>query len=302
MHADNIDADPPLCVSPDPLPLRPRQALPPGATDCHCHVYEDPRRYALSANRSYTPALATRRQYLAMCAAVGITRSIQVSASVYGFDNSLTLEVIAELGQERARGVAGLAADTPVAELERLHAGGIRGVRLSTSVKGYGGTDAIEALAQRIRPLGWHAQVHMKQADELVALESALLRAPVPLVFDHMGSVRGGEGVANPGFQTLLRILRQRDDCWAKISSWYRRSDAGGPGYADMRPLVQALVATRPDRLVFGTNWPHPRLFDPARMPNDGALTDLFCDWVPDVAVRHRILVDNPALLYGFDA
>jgi 2-pyrone-4,6-dicarboxylate lactonase len=296
------DALAPLCLPPNPPPRHVRNMLPVGSTDCHCHVYEDLERYARNPNRSYTPVQATRHEYLAMCAALGITRTIQVSASVYGFDNSLTLDVIAELGQDRARGVAGVAPDTSRAELGKLHDGGIRGVRLSTSLKGYGGTEAIEALAPHIQPLGWHAQVHVKQSAELAQLEPALLRARVPLVFDHLGCVRGGEGVGSAGFQTLLRLLRQRDDCWVKLSSWYRRSDAGGPDYADMRVLVQALVDARPDRLVFGTNWPHPRLFEAGRVPDDGALTDLFCEWVPDLAVRHRILVDNPALLYGFGA
>ncbi|GAA4327617.1 amidohydrolase family protein [Pigmentiphaga soli] len=289
---------PPQGLPPAAHPRRPRHALPPGATDCHCHLYEDPQRHPLNGARSYTPAVATLRQYLAMCAAVGLERTVQVSASVYGFDNSVTLGAIAALGQQRARGVAGLPPDAPAAELERLHAAGIRGVRLSTSVKGYGGTDAIGAMAGRIRPFGWHLQVHVRGTQELAALEDQLLRTQVPLVFDHMGCVRGGEGVAHPGFQALLRILQRRDDCWAKISSWYRRSDSGGPDHADMRPLVQALVAARPERLLFGTNWPHPRLFDAARMPDDGALVDQFCDWVPDAAVRRRILVDNPSTLY----
>ncbi|MES2187105.1 MAG: amidohydrolase family protein [Pseudomonadota bacterium] len=293
---------PPVCLPFDPRPRRPRHALPPGATDCHCHVFEDPQRYPLNAGRSYTPSLATLRQYLAMCDAVGLQRTVQVSASVYGFDNSLTLGVIAALGQHRARGVAGIAADASSADLDRLHAGGIRGVRVSTSVKGYGGTDAIGVLAPRIQPLGWHLQVHVAGIGELVALEDTLLRAPVPLVFDHLGCVRGGEGVNHPGFQALLRILRQREDCWCKLSSWYRRSDLGPPDYPDMGPLVKALVAARPDRLLFGTNWPHPGLFAPETIPNDGRLVEQFCQWVPDVVVRKRILVDNPAQLYGFPA
>jgi 2-pyrone-4,6-dicarboxylate lactonase len=127
------------------------------------------------------------------------------------------------------------------------------------------------------------------------------MKVPVPLVFDHMGGVRGVEGPGNRGFQALLRILKSRDDCWTKISSWYRRSDAGGPGYRDMQPIVEALVEARPDRLVFGTNWPHPALFAPETVPNDGALIDLFCDWVPDEPIRRRIFSDNPARLYGFE-
>ncbi|CAM4022523.1 amidohydrolase family protein [Bordetella tumulicola] len=291
----------PLCLPPLTQASRPRWALPANATDCHCHVYQDLARYPLIEERSYTPAPATLRQYSEMCEQVGIQRTVQVSASVYGTDNSLTLDVIAALGQHRARGVAGLAADVSAAELSRLHDGGMRGVRLSTHVKGYGGTQGLDAMADRIRPYGWHVQVHVANIDELVPLEDTLLRTPVPLVFDHMGALRGSQGVDNPGFQVMLRILRERDDCWTKISSWYRRSSQGEPDYGDMAPIVRALVKTRADRLVFGTNWPHPALFAPSTVPDDGHLIDLFCDWVPDAATRERILVTNPAQLYGFD-
>lgn len=292
-------APPARCQAPRAQVARPTWLLPPGATDCHCHVYDDPQRYPLVAERSYTPAPAPLEAYLAMCRQVGLTRTVQVSASVYGADNRLTLDTIAALGQDRARGVAGLHPEASPAELDALHAGGMRGVRVSTHVKGYGGTQAISHLAGRIRPIGWHLQVHVLHADEIADLEDELLRVPVPLVFDHMGCVRGAEGPGNRGFQAMLRLLRRRDDCWAKISSWYRRSDAGG-GHADMAPIVAALVDARPERLLFGTNWPHPALFAPQAVPDDGALIDAFCRWVPDAEVRRRILVDNPAALYGF--
>lgn len=293
------DGAAPVCLPPRRQVSRPRWTLPPGATDCHCHVYDDPQRYPLVAQRSYTPVRADLEQYLAMCRQVGLSRTVQVSASVYGADNRLTLDVIAALGQHRARGVAGLPADVTAQQLETLHAGGMRGVRVSTHVKGYGGTQAISHFAERIRPFGWHVQVHVLHADEIAGLEQELLRVPVPLVFDHLGCVRGAEGPQNAGFQAMLRLLRQRDDCWAKISSWYRRSDAGGD-HADMAPIVAALVDARPDRLVFGTNWPHPALQAPATVPDDGQLIDQFASWIPDEAVRRRILVDNPAALYGF--
>jgi predicted TIM-barrel fold metal-dependent hydrolase len=276
--------------------------LPPGSTDCHCHVFEDPQRYPLVAERTYTPAYAPLSEYLRMCEAVGLQRTVQVNASVYGFDNSLTLNIIAELGQHRARGVAGIEPETSTQELDRLHAGGIRGVRLSTKVKGYGGTDRIAIIGRKVAPLGWHLQLHVDGSAELKALEAMLMEVPAALVFDHLGCVRGREGVDAPGFQVLLRILKERDDCWVKVSSWYGRSDAGPPGYTDMKPLAQALVAARPDRVLFGTNWPHPNRFGSAGMPDEGDLVDLFCDWVPDAAVRQRILVANPAALYGFPA
>lgn len=291
----------PVCLPPQRSASRPRHQLPPNSTDCHCHVYQDPARYPLIAQRSYTPVSATLQQYLEMCEQIGIQRTVQVSASVYGTDNRLTLDVIAALGQDRARGIAGLASDVSRDELRRLHDGGMRGVRLSTHVKGYGGTQGLQAMAERIRDFGWHIQVHVANIEELVPLADELLRIPVPLVFDHMGAVQGSQGVENPGFQTLLRILREREDCWTKISSWYRRSSGAAPHYEDMAPIVQALVKTRSDRLVFGTNWPHPALFAPAVMPDDGNLIDRFCEWIPDASTRECILVSNPAQLYGFD-
>ncbi|MDP2238673.1 MAG: amidohydrolase family protein [Burkholderiales bacterium] len=290
---------PPICQGPDPQPRRPKHAMPAGVVDCHCHVFEDQSRYPLVAARSYTPPLATLSDYLAMCEVLGIARTVQVNASVYGFDNSVSLDVIAELGQKRARGVAGVAPDVSAREIERLHKGGIRGVRLSTMVKGYGGTELIDAIAAKIKPYGWHVQLHVDKCAELVPLEQKLLDCPTPLVFDHLGRVRGGDSVNAPGFQALLRIIRQRNDCWVKISSWYRLSDSGPPHFTDIKPLVEALVAARPDRLVWGSNWPHPVWDGP--MPNDGGLLDLFCEWVPDAAIREQILVTNPARLYGFE-
>jgi 2-pyrone-4,6-dicarboxylate lactonase len=292
---------PPTCLPPRPPRYAPRQRLPRGATDCHSHVFELSPRYPLTRQRSYTPVAASLDDYLRMCEVVGIERTVQVSASVYGFDNSLTLDVIAQLGQHRARGVAGVPPDVSAAELERLHAGGFRGARLSTHIKGYGGSEAIAALAPRFRPLGWHVQLHVDHVGELAELEDRLLRTEVAMVFDHLGCARGEDTVGHPGFQALLRILRQRDDRWVKLSSWYRRSQAGPPDYADMRPLVQALVAARPDRVVWGSNWPHSALFARSAMPEDERLVDLFCEWVPEPRTREQILVTNPARLYGFD-
>lgn len=291
-------ANPPLCQGPDSRPRKPKHALPAGAIDCHCHVFEDPRKYPLVAERSYTPPLCPLADYLELMQTLGIARTVQVNASTYGYDNTLTLDVIAQLGQQRARGVAGVAPDVTGKEIERLHKGGMRGVRLSTMVKGYGGTELIDTMAARIKPYGWHVQLHVDKSAELVPLEQKLLDCPAPIVFDHLGRTRGAEGVHAPGFQALLRLLKAREDRWVKVSSWYRLSDSGPPGYTDMGPLVRALVDARPDRVVWGSNWPHPIWNGP--MPNDGDLVDLFCVWVPDEAARKRIFVANPARLYGF--
>ena len=289
-----------FCVGADTHPRKPRHTLPAGSTDCHCHVFADPKKYPFVAERSYTPPLQPLENYLRMCDTVGLQRTVQVNASVYGFDNTLSLDVIATLGQHRARGVAGVRPDVSAQELERLHTGGMRGARLSTRVKGYGGSELIELMARKLAPLGWHLQLHVSRSAEIAELETRLTQAPAALVFDHLGCVRGSETTDAAGFQALLRILQRRDDCWVKISSWYHRSQSGPPHYADMRPFAHALVDARPDRVVFGTNWPHPNHFTPEVSPNDGDLIDLFCDWFPDPAARERILVTNPACLYGF--
>lgn len=291
----------PECLAPLANATTPNLVLPDGATDCHCHVYMEPERYPLIEPRSYTPACASLDAYLNLCHQLGLQRTVQVSASVYGFDNSLTTEVIRQLGQERARGVAGVSPDIDAKALHKLHDDGFRGVRLSTYLKGYGGTQAMQLLAPKLKPLGWHLQIHLTRIDELPALKEELLALPVPLVFDHMGSARGGEHVIDAGFQTLLQLLKEREDCWVKISSWYRRSNLKDGSGNDMRPFAQELVATRPDRILFGTNWPHPNLFGSDYMPDDGLLLNRFCEWIPDKIVQKHIFVDNPATLYGFD-
>jgi len=291
-------AQPRQSLGPRPDTRRPRHRLPAGATDCHCHTFED--GYPHATDLSYLPAPAPLAAYLRMCDALGLQRTVQVNSASFGFDNSMTLDVIGKLGPQRARGVAGIRPDIGNAELERLHASGMRGARLSTKVKGYGGTELMEALAKKVRPLGWHVDLHLGGVAEIAQLEPQLMALPAPIVFDHMGSVRGAEGAGAPGFQALLRILKRRDDCWAKISSWYRLSDAGPPRWSDMAPMAQALVDARPDRLVWGGNWPHPNRYDPKDIPDDADLVDAFCEWIPDAGVRERILVANPARLYGF--
>jgi predicted TIM-barrel fold metal-dependent hydrolase len=299
MTAAPSSSSPPLCQGPDREPRKPRHTIPAGAIDCHCHVFADQTQYPLVAQRSYTPPLCTLDDYLRMSETLGITRMVQVNASTYGFDNAVTLDVISKLGQKRARGVAGVAPDVSENEIRKLHDGGMRGVRLSTMVRGYGGAELMGAIAKSIKPFGWHVQLHVDKVAEIAALEQQLLAHPTAIVFDHLGRVRGGEGANAPGFQALLRILMQRDDCWVKLSSFYRLSDAGAPDYDDMRPITQTLLAARPDRVVWGSNWPHP-IWD-GEMPNDGDLLDLVCAWAGDAVTLKRVLVDNPAQLYGFN-
>jgi len=288
-----------LCMGPQP-PRKPACTLPLNATDCHCHVFEAPSRYPIASDISYVPAPAPLTEYLRMCEMLGIGRTVQVNASVYGFDNSITFDAIARLGLHRARGVAGISPDVTSTELERLHAGGFRGARLSTKVKGYGGTEVIDVIAAKVKPLGWHVQLHFGESATIADLESMLMATPSPIVFDHLGCMRGNEAPDARGFQALLRILKRRDDCWVKISSFSGRSVSGPPLYSDMKGLAQALVDARSDRVVWGTNWPHPNQFAPQETPSDAHLVDVFCEWFPDEAVREQVMAANPALLYGF--
>ncbi|HEV7803691.1 MAG TPA: amidohydrolase family protein, partial [Burkholderiales bacterium] len=182
----------------------------------------------------------------------------------------------------------------------KLHAGGMRGVRLSTRVKGYGGMELLEATAARIRPFGWHVQLHLSDGSELAQLEDKLMAMEVPLVFDHFARISGPGATESAGFKSLCRLLTQRDDCWMKLSSYYNFSTAGAPDYADMRPIARALFELRGDRLVWGSNWPHPNRFPPKTPPNEGDLLDVLKGWAPDEAALRKILVDNPAALYGF--
>lgn len=290
----------PLCLPARASTRAPRHKLPRGSVDCHCHVFEEQTKYPLGSDRSYTPRLEPLEKYLDMCETVGIDRTVQMNSAVYGFDNSVTLDLIARLGQHKARGICGIPRDVSNKTLDSLNAAGFRGARLSTKVKGYGGIELIDAIARKIRPLGWHVDLHIGRNAELAEFESQLFALPVPIVIDHMGGAKGGDSVEAPGFRALLRLLGKREDCWVKISSYYRASTSGPPAYSDMRTFAQALVATRPDRVVWGSNWPHPNRYNEADVPDDGDLVDVFCDWVPDESVRHQILVENPAALYGF--
>jgi 2-pyrone-4,6-dicarboxylate lactonase len=291
MHA----ASSPNVLPPDATLRAPRRPLPAGTVDCHAHIFDRFERYPLALGRKYMPPLCTREAWLSLHAALGVARGVQVHATPYGFDNSITLDFLAEQ-RGRFAGVAAIPPDVDEAELKRMNAGGFRGARLMDQFATGATTSDLEAIARRIAPYGWHIEINIARADDWVLLEDRLMRCPVPLVFDHLGRVRGGEGVNSPGFAAILRLLTEREDCWTKISSWYRLSDSGPPDFEDMRPLVQKLLAERPDRCVWGTNWPHPGLTK--FMPNDIDLVDKLESWLPNDAVREPLFAGNAAKLY----
>jgi predicted TIM-barrel fold metal-dependent hydrolase len=290
----------PTCPAPRE-PTRPKIPPPPGASDTHAHVFGPAARFPYASDRSYTPPDAPLAKYLGMLDTLGFARGVLVQGSAHGRDNSAMLDALAS-HSERLRGVAVADADVAPAELRRWHALGVRGLRFNHFFRGgalhyRGGVPlaAAHALAPIIAELGWHLQlwIDVKDlADTLPVLKALAL----PVVIDHMGRTDAGAGTATPGFQSLLRLLGD-GGCWVKVSGAHRLSRRA-PDYDDARPFHEALVRANPDRLVWGSDWPHPRM--EGEMPQAGHLFDLFCAWTPDAATRARILVANPAALYGF--
>lgn len=271
----------------------PQQQAPTLACDCHFHIFGPYDQFPLDAGRGYTPPPALVPDYLAMAEMLGIQRMVVVQASVYGTQNEVTLDAVKRFGLHRARAVAVIDERFTAAGLQRMHDRGVRGVRFNM-VSGNGTPeDLLQALAQRIEPLGWHIQIYA-QGDRLAALAPALAALPVEVVIDHCGGVMASLGTGHPQFQALLRLL-DSGRAWVKLSSY--RASSAGPPWTDVAANVNALASRVPERCVWGTDWPHPAM-DP--VPDAGILLDQFMQWVPDAAARQRILVDNPAKLYGF--
>ena len=270
----------------------PELRVPEGACDCHIHIYED--RFPVVPQAVFKPPHAPLADYLAVRKALGLSRVVVVQPNGYGYDNTCTLEAMAGLG-DTARGVAIVPPDTPDAELERLTRAGVRGIRYFLLPGGILGWDSLETMAARVRNFGWHVQLQL-DGRELPRYEEALARLPVPLVIDHNGKFLDPVQTSHPGFQSLVRLLRA-GNTWVKLSAPYETSKAGPPHYADVGVLARALVAANPERCVWATNWPHPAQ---SPRPESAPLLDLLLEWADDDATRSRILVDNPARLYGF--
>jgi 2-pyrone-4,6-dicarboxylate lactonase len=282
-------------LPPDPRLRAPRRPLPPGTVDCHAHLFDQFERYAFAAGRKYQPPLSSREAWLALHAALGVERGVQVHGSPYGFDNSITEDFLLE-HRGRFVGIAALPPSIQTRQLRRLDDAGFRGARLMDQFATGATTADLEVIAAKIAPFGWHLEINIASCDDWVALEPRLERCPVPVVFDPLGRPRGGKGLDQAGFKAVRRMLAKRDDRWTKISSFYRLSDAGPPHYDDMRPFVAALLEDRPDRCVWGTNWPHPGLTQ--SMPNDADLLDLLESWLPGDNVRGPLFASNAARLY----
>ncbi|MDE2372401.1 MAG: amidohydrolase family protein [Burkholderiales bacterium] len=296
-----MDAQPtPSSASPHVAPKRP---LPRGACDTHAHVFGPYERFPLAEQRPYTPPEAPKERYLAMLDAVGFDRGVLVHAGANGWDHRATLDAIAA-APDRLRGIGVMPADTAPAELARLAAGGIRGLRF-TEVAGPNaaqrfpgrvGFEALAALAPAMRNLGWHAVVWANAA-AIEANQDLLRRLGMPLVIDHLGYFDVARGVDDPAFRAVLALV---GDGLAYIKLTAFRNSKQPPGLDDVEPFHRTLVSANPERLLWGSDWPYLGMKD--YVPQPGELLDRFDAWIAgDDELRRRVLVGNPARLYGWD-
>jgi predicted TIM-barrel fold metal-dependent hydrolase len=287
--------------------------VPDGACDCHVHVFE-PARFAYTLPRTYTPGEASVESLLALEKSIGIDRVVLVQPSGYGTDNRCLLDALDRIGSQRARGICVIDPHTAQrAELERWHAQGVRGVRLNVEVRGGGNIDTVaEALARTadlIAPLNWAIQLYA-DAGMIDALAADLAGLPCRVILDHFGGLKTRNGLQQAGLTALVGLLKS-GNVYVKLSAPYRASNAG-PDFDDVTPFAQALVQAAPRRILWGTDWPHTgssgqrsgdlSVIEPFRREDDLRTLGLLARWAPDAGVRHAILVDNPATLFGFRA
>jgi len=273
----------------------PRLKAPANACDCHHHIYDDRFPFAGSAKRGQANGRVA--DYRLLQKRIGITRNIIVTPSAYGTDNRCTIDALEQFGLATTRGVAVVDTSVSDAQLQQMSDAGIRGIRFTlfdpaTSVTT---VEMIEPLANRVNELGWHVQIHMR-ADQIVDAKDLLLRLTSPIVIDHIGRLPQPEGIEHPAFQVICRLL-DSGKTWVKLSSPYQDTKVGPPTYADVSKVAQAFVQYAPERMVWGSDWPHPT---EKEKPDDAILFDLLTEWATDPTTLHRILVDNPAALYGF--
>lgn len=290
--------DIPICPPPDPNPQPPKIKAPPGTIDCHAHVFGPESKYPYSPRRGYTPPDASLTDYLAMHDVLGVERSVLTQPSVYGTDNAAMLDAMAE-HPGRILGVAALDADISDAELEVLNDRGVRGVRVNLADKGgdpFGSMDNVRRFSERLKPLDWHLEL-LLHVNDFQDLRETFTDFPVDIVIGHLGYMKSPNTIENPGFQEFLELVRG-GNCWVKLTGTYRITGEENPPYPDNIPVAQALIEANPDRMIWGTDWPHPFHF--RGMPNDAYLLDQMLDWT-DEATINMILVDNPVELYRFD-
>ena len=287
--------------------------VPPLACDCHTHIHGEMREFPMSPSRIYTPEPALPAEMAELHRSLQMRRVVIVTPSVYGTDNSATLWGMKARGPD-ARGVAVIDANTPDAELDAMGRAGIRGIRINLATGGKTADPAaarkrFQDAAERIKSRGWHVQMYTT-LDVISAIKDAVLASPVPVVFDHFGRAQAALGVEQPGFADLVELVRS-GKAYVKISGAYRISRQA-PDYSDAAPIARALIAANRERILWGTDWPHPNSdplpgygaldVRPYSHIDDGRLLNQLPVWAPEAATRKAILVDNPARLYGFAA
>jgi predicted TIM-barrel fold metal-dependent hydrolase len=273
----------------------PKLKAPANACDCHMHIYDS--RFPVAPTATLRPPNALPSDYRLLQKRIGTTRNVIVQPSTYGTDNSCTLDAMAQIGPS-ARAVAVVDTSVSDAELERMARLGVRGIRFNLVQAGATTVDMIEPLSARVNELGWHVQIHML-GDQIVQIEGLLQRLPSPIVFDHMGRIPLPDGVGHPAFRVISKLIGQ-GRTWVKLSGAYMATEVGPPTYADVAPLAQAYIHAAPERMVWATDWPHPTMKE--AKPDDAILLGLLAEWAPNEPTRHRILVENPEVLYGFPA
>lgn len=287
----------PACLGPQPQLEALTWQLPKGSWDTHFHVFGPTSRFPYVEKRKYTPPDSTYEDYCALMQRTGIERAVCVHPNVHGPDNSVTLDAIRR-SEGRIIGIIKLDADPGLDRLRQLDADGIRGVRFAFHPQHGGEFD--DALFQRVADyadvLGWCIDIHASPED-LLRLSPRLLDVPVPVIIDHMGRIDPSAGLAQEPFKGLLE-LAAAPNIWIKLTGADRLTRQGAP-YDDVLPFARALVKAAPDRVLWGTDWPHSGYFDPAKMPNDGALVNFLGRVAPDEAARRAILVDNPNRLFA---
>jgi 2-pyrone-4,6-dicarboxylate lactonase len=294
----------PYCYPPDPNTRKPRFTPPPNSCDTHFHVFGPPEQFPFVSTHEYTPPAAPLEHYLKMIAVIGIERAVVVQPSVHGLDNSATLDAIKNSGG-RFRGVARIDDRTPKSELQRLHDGGVRGVRFNLLDRPRGNVklDVLDRCVEHIVEFGWSVDLHI-DTKSLMAQENRIRSMPIRVVIDHIARIKPPEGLDQPAFQLLLDLMKHKH-VWVKVSgadkicNTHVHSYFGLP-FVEVIPFARAVIAAAPDRVIWGTDWPHSNNFAPGHTPNDGDLVDLLAAFATDQAVRTKILVDNPAALYGF--
>lgn len=275
---------------------RPRLSAPPGACDTHMHVYGPWDQYPLAPTASFEPPLALIEEYRIVQKRLGLRRVVVVQPSGYGFDNRCTLDAIKQLGDD-ARGIVVVGTSVTDDELQRLTDLGVRGIRFFMFPGGLLPWEILDEMAARVNEFGWHVQLQL-DGRELPDHIAQIRSLPGRFVIDHVGKFLEPVATSDPAFKMLLD-LADSGRCWVKLSAPYETSRKGPPLYSDVGELAKALVKASPERMLWASNWPHPAA--PDNPPDDAMLLDLLLDWADDDATRRRILVDNPAELYGFE-